>query len=203
MKSPNPQGKGVVPLLAAWESMSPLTIANKPAGRILGEYFTSLLILSAEFSFKPVPKNNYYLYWKPSSLMDNQPTSPWRLSLIEPERLGDLDLGVFVGCCVLQYDMTWSIALIETLHQHSDLLDDLKNFHQQFQAANNDEQSLETHLPFFVEQLPFYRRLAATALSSSLSRSIQNSELENIPARQWLSHSGSSSLGLLQYQAAS
>lgn len=202
MKSPNPQGKGVVPLLAAWESMSPVTIANKAAGRILGEYFTSLLILSAEFSFKPVPQNHYYLYWKPLLSADNNSTSPWRLSLIEPERLGDLDLGVYVGRCILECDMTWSIALAETLHQHSELLEDLKHFHQQFKASNNDDQSLETHLPFFVEQLPFYRRLAATALSSSLSRSIQASELDNIPARQWLAHNGTSSLGLLQAPAA-
>ncbi|MDB2409991.1 hypothetical protein N9W57_05140 [Pseudomonadales bacterium] len=198
MKSPNPQGKGVVPLLAAWESMSPLTVANKPAGRILGEYFTSLLILSAEFSFKPVPQKSYYLYWKPALAANNKPTPPWRLSLIEPDRLGDLDLGVYVGRCILQYDMTWSIELAEALHQHSELIEDLHQFHQHFQATNNDEESLETHLPFFVEQLPFYRRLAATALSSSLSRSIQASELDNIPARQWLAHSGSSSLGLLQ-----
>ena len=198
MKSPNPQGKGVVPLLAAWESMSPLTVANKPAGRILGEYFTSLLILSAEFSFKPVPQKNYELYWKPALAANNKPTAPWRLSLIEPDRLGDLDLGVYVGRCILQYDMTWSIELAEALHQHSELIEDLHQFHQHFQATNNDEESLETHLPFFVEQLPFYRRLAATALSSSLSRSIQASELDNIPARQWLAHSGSSSLGLLQ-----
>jgi hypothetical protein len=94
--------------------------------------------------------------------------------------------------------MTWSIELAEALHQHSELIEDLHQFHQHFQATNNDEESLETHLPFFVEQLPFYRRLAATALSSSLSRSIQASELDNIPARQWLAHSGSSSLGLLQ-----
>lgn len=198
MKSPNPQGKGVVPLLAAWESMSPLTVANKPAGRILGEYFTSLLILSAEFSFKPVPQKSYYFYWKPALAANNKPTAPWRLSLIEPDRLGDLDLGVYVGRCILQYDMTWSIELAEALHQHSELIEDLHQFHQHFQATNNDEESLETHLPFFVEQLPFYRRLAATALSSSLSRSIQASELDNIPARQWLAHSGSSSLGLLQ-----
>ncbi|MGB1191618.1 MAG: hypothetical protein ACPG3T_01710 [Pseudomonadales bacterium] len=198
MKPPNPQGKGVVPLLTAWESMSPLTVDNKSAGRILGEYFTSLLILSAEFSFKPVPKKNYYLYWKPLLAANNRPTAPWRLSLIEPDRLGDLDLGVYVGRCILQYDMTWSIELAEALHQHSELTEDLQQFHQHFQAINNGEESLETHLPFFVEQLPFYRRLAATALSSSLSRSIQASELDNIPARQWLAHSGSSSLGLLQ-----
>ena len=204
MKSPNPQGKGAVPLLAAWEAMTPITLANKTANRILGEYFTSLLILSAEFAFKPVPNKDYFLYWKPSLPVDNKPVSAWRLSLIEPERLGDLDLGIYVGRCVLQYDMTWSIALTETLAEHSDLLADLQQFHQQFQTTNSDEQSLESHLPFFVEQLPFYRRLAATALSSSLSRSIKASELDNIPSQQWLTlsanNSGDNSLGLLQYQ---
>jgi len=202
MKSPNPQGKGAVPLLGAWESMTPLTLANKPADRILGEYFTSLLILSAEFSFKPVPNNNYYFYWKPSPPVNNKPISPWRLSLIEPERLGNLDLGIYVGRCVLQYDMTWSIELTATLVNHSDLLADLQQFHHDFQTTNNDEQSLESHLPFFVEQLPFYRRLAATALSSSLSRSIQASQLDNLPASQWLANSSDTSLGLLQHQAS-
>jgi hypothetical protein len=98
--------------------------------------------------------------------------------------------------------MTWSIELTATLANHSDLLADLQQFHQDFQISNNDEQSLESHLPFFVEQLPFYRRLAATALSSSLSRSIQASQLDNLPARQWLANSSDTSLGLLQHQAS-
>ena len=192
----NPQGKGVVPLLAAWDNFSPAHVKIKSADQILSQYFTSLLVLSAEFHFKPVPKQNYYLYWKHAPL-----GSQWRLSLIEPEKLGELSLGQFVGCCHLQNDMTWTITPDPQLAKQTNVMTALQDFAEQFQSANQNDSSLEQLLPFFVDKLPFYRRLAATALSSSLSRSISLSDLNGIPAQQWLAQNPSSTR-LLPHSAA-
>tara|TARA_B100000767_G_scaffold273278_1_gene302968 strand:- start:3438 stop:4046 length:609 start_codon:yes stop_codon:yes gene_type:complete len=189
----NPQGKGVVPLLAAWDALSPSRIEIKSAEQILSQYFTSLLVLSAEFHFKPVPQQDYYLYWKNAAS-----GTQWRLSLIEPEKLGDLCLGQFVGRCHLQSDMTWTIQPSQLLAEQEDVLAALQHFAEQFQLANQNGQSLERLLPFFVDELPFYRRLSATALSSSLSRSIAVSDLSGIPAQQWLEQNPSSMRLLLQ-----
>lgn len=209
-KNPNPQGKGLVPILAEWDAISPRLVRAKSAPQIMGEYFTSLLVLSAKFGFKPVPGKPYYLYWKKLSdkiTVNNinkteQATalqqSPWRLSLIEPERLGTLAMGTFIGSCILQSDMTWTIDPSAEITEKTEALEDLHLFHQQFHDSNNHQQSLEASLPFFIDELPFYRRLAATALSSSLSRSIEISQLENIPASQWLDNNKDAGITLLQ-----
>ena len=180
-KQANPQGKGIVPLLAAWDNLSPNKVGVKTADQILSQYFTSLLVLSAEFHFKPVPQQDYYLYWH-----DNSSDSPWRLSLIEPEKLRTLSLGEYVGCCHLQFDMTWTITPSPQLTEQTSVLNALQEFAEGFQSTNQNGESLEKLLPFFVNELPFYRRLAATALSSSLSRSITLSNLAGIPSQQWL-----------------
>ena len=177
----NPQGKGVVPLLDAWDNLSPRKVEVKSADQILSQYFTSLLVLSAEFHFKPVPQQDYYLYWH-----HNSSGSPWRLSLIEPEKLRTISLGEFVGCCHLQFDMTWTMTPSPQLKEQPRVLNALQEFAERFQSANQNSESLEQLLPFFVDELPFSRRLAATAFSSSLSRSITLSNLADIPSQQWL-----------------
>jgi hypothetical protein len=202
-KTPNPQGKGLVPILAEWDAITPKFVRAKSAPQIMGEYFTSLLVLSAKFGFKPVPGKPYYLYWKKTSAKHTvkQATtleqSPWRLSLIEPERLGGLAMGAFIGSCILQNDMTWTIEPSADIAEQTEAVEDLRLFHQQFHNSNNHQQSLEASLPFFIDELPFYRRLAATALSSSLSRSIEISQLENIPASQWLENNKDAGMALL------
>ena len=196
-KNPNPQGKGVVPLLAAWEENAPATIAAKSPQRIVVDYFTSLLVLSAEFHFKPVVGNIYYLYWRKR---DNDQTS-LILSLIEPERASSCQFGHYVGSSQLQNDMTWSIALSPALAETPEVLAELQQFHHRFINNHNNDKSLEENLPVFVESLPFYRRLAATAMSSSLMRSIASSQRQHQSARQWLLDSDASALQLIEMKA--
>ena len=88
--------------------------------------------------------------------------------------------------------MTWSISPSPQLTEQTSVLTALQEFAEQFQSANQNGNSLEQQLPFFVDELPFYRRLAATALSSSLSRSITLSDLAGIPSQQWLTQNPSS-----------
>lgn len=180
--NPNPQGKGLVPVLAAWEASRPTNIAPKNAGRIISDYFTSLLVLSAEFSFKPLAGQHYYLYWRASSRQQ----SPLLLSLIEPERNGAERLGLAMGQCQLQPDMTWSIRPSANMTDNPEIRRFLQHFQQQFIDNHDNDQSMEDNLPVFVTSLPFYRRMAALALSTSLKYSINSGKLQGASARHWL-----------------
>lgn len=195
--NPNPQGKGVVPVLAAWEAYRPQHIAPKNAQRIISEYFTSLLVLSAEFSFRPVAGQHYYLYWRASS----RRRTPLLLSLIEPESVGAERLGLPMGQCQLQPDMTWSIQPASHMTDDPEIVSFLQQFQQQFMDSHNNDQSLEDNLPVFVASLPFYRRMAALALSSSLKYSISSGELEGASAKHWLSDCRAEQLRLMDMKA--
>ena len=74
--APNPQGKGLVGFLLDWNYSSPREVTAKPQAQVLADYFTSLLVLSAKFKFKPTFGKNYYLYWDETCLS---------LSLISPK----------------------------------------------------------------------------------------------------------------------
>ena len=122
--NPNPQGKGLVPVLDAWQSLQPAAVAPKSAPRLLGDYMVSLLVLSAEFSFKPVPGKPYYLYWREGD---------WQLSLISPVEWGLRLPGECLGECQLaprivrrQGDGTLGIfvstAAGKALQKHLDVL---------------------------------------------------------------------------------
>mgnify|MGYP007079438250 CR=1 FL=1 len=62
IKTPNPQGKGLSTTLSDWQYFSPQQHQDRPAERLFADYFTSTLVLSAEFGFKPVINQQYYLY---------------------------------------------------------------------------------------------------------------------------------------------
>ena len=96
----NPEGKGLDSLLSDWSATEPRGIVAKPQRQVLAELFTSMLVLSASFKYRPVPGALNYLYW-----MDGQ----WSLSLIAPEEWSQQRRDNFVGMCMLQRDMTWTI----------------------------------------------------------------------------------------------
>ena len=173
----NPQGKGLVPTLEAWHATQPQGVEEKSAGRILTDYFITLLVLSAEFDFRPVPGSAYYLY-----LRDTR----WRLSLISPEEWGKRMPGRCLGRCRLQTDMTWSLELIADLQHDAPMRDALVGFHGGFLELLERHETLEDGLPHYVAGLPYYRRLLAAGLATSLSRSLYISGLADRSARHWL-----------------
>jgi hypothetical protein len=173
----NPQGKGVVSLLQDWQQFQPEVAASLNARKLLAEYFSSLLVLSAKISFKPIKGRNYYLYYRKSQ---------WLLSMIEPQRWDEQKRGLFFGSCQLQIDMTWTIDVIEDLEKYSELQEALEAFQQQLAAHLNNDQPLADTLPFYVESLPFYARLCATGLAKSLSLSFDSMGILEKPARRWL-----------------
>ena len=57
-KNPNPQGKGVVPVLEAWQAAKPSLTRPKSQRQVLNDYAISLLVLSAQFQFNPLPQKD-------------------------------------------------------------------------------------------------------------------------------------------------
>ena len=74
-----------------------------------------------------------------------------------------------------------------TVTEDPELCEWLEAFQQGFKDWLDQEGTLEDHLPFHVRQLPYYRRLLAAGMASSLQRSLAVSGLEGRHTRDWLS----------------
>jgi hypothetical protein len=174
----NPQGKGLVPVVNLWQTFQPATIEKKSTGQLFAEYFTSLLVLSADFRFKPVKGTTYHLY------LNNK---LWMLSLIEPERWSNQQRGEYFGSCQLQDDMTWAINRSDEESSNSDIDDALNEFYHQMVFHLNSEKPLIEILPFYLDELPYYRRMAATGLARSMRHSFGDYALLQKPSKNVLS----------------
>lgn len=173
----NPQGKGVVGFLEDWHLSSPRGVVAKRPGQLLADYFTSLLVLSTRFPFKPVRDCNYYLYCEQDD---------WSLSLVSPDEWNRSDKRRnFVGTCVLHDDATWSIDPSDNLGHPGPVTDALARFYEGFLEKLDTGQSLEDELPVFEARLPYYPRLYAAALSRSIRGSLNEGNQLAIPSARW------------------
>ncbi|MEO0996555.1 MAG: DUF2452 domain-containing protein [Pseudomonadota bacterium] len=174
----NPQGKGQVGFLVDWHYSTPRGVVAKSRHGILADYFTSLLVLSAAFKFKPVYGKPYYLYWRGER---------WELSLLAP---GDWrDAGrqdAFAGTCVLHDDTTWSIDPSENLRRPGPVADAVASLYGGFVDKLASERPLEDELPWYEGSLPYYQRIFAAALSRSLKASLGKGTQLNLPSSSWL-----------------
>ena len=161
---PNVQGKGQVGFLLDWAYSSPRGVVAKPGPQLLADYFTSLLVLSAAFKFKPAYGTEYVLYLEDDG---------WALSLIGPEEWNDdAKSEACVGKCVLHDDSTWSIEPSENIGSNDELDDALAAFYDGFIDKLSSDTMLEDDLPFYQGKLPYYQRLFASALSRSMQGSM-------------------------------
>ena len=174
-----------MPILDAWRGAQPGAVTVKNAETILRDYFTTLLVLSAEFSFKPVPDTPYYLFF-----VDGQ----WQLSLVSPDEWGLRAPGPCLGRCLLQPDMTWRIEPLTNPVSEPTLRDALRASHGGFIELLAATDTLEDGLPHYVNTLPYYRRLLAAGLANSLSRSLKLGGLDSIGTRHWLEAAGATAL---------
>lgn len=175
----NPQGKGLVGFLLDWNYSSPRAVVAKQPGRLLADYFTSLLVLSSDFRFKPAYDKEYYLY---------RSGDGWALSLIAPQEWRSADkLANFVGTCVLHRDATWSIDPSDNLGRPGPVTEGLALFYEGFVDKLNSRQPLENELPVYEAKLPYYQRLFAAALSRSVRGSLERGDSLSIASRDWLS----------------
>jgi len=172
----NPEGKGVSGLLLDCIHSEPRGVVAKTRLQILAELFTSTLVLSASFKFRPAVNVSNYLYWI---------NDEWLLSLISPHEWSNERRAGFVGTCVLQRDMTWTIAPSALLAEDNPVSDAVGRHYDAFAEMLNFDLTLEQILPFYVGRLPYYQRLYANALSRSMRTAVMLGDQTSISCRQW------------------
>lgn len=168
----NPQGKGLVPVLESLaNSRALITVPAKHIEQISSELFTSLFILHSQFQFKPVVGKQYWLY-----LRDHK----FHLSLISPQEWGGTSFGACIGECVLQQDITWTLTLDNMAASDERLMTLIESRRAEFEQDLNSVDAIEHVLPFYLERLPFYQRVYAAALASSLKGSMIKSGIQGL-----------------------
>jgi hypothetical protein len=172
----NPEGKGLNGFLLDWYQSEPRGVVAKPQRQVLAEFFTSMLVLSAKFKYKPVIGKANYLY-----RIDGQ----WSLSLIAPDEWTNERRAGFAGKCVLQRDMTWTITPSELLAEENPVSDAIGRFYDAFAETLDTDLTLEEILPFYIGRMPYYQRLYASALSRSIRGAVTLGEQTEIKCRDW------------------
>ncbi len=172
----NPDGKGANGFMLDWYRSEPRGVVAKPRRQVLAEFFTSMLVLSARFKYKPAEGVSNYLY-----LVGED----WVLSLISPKEWSEERRRGFVGTCVLQADMTWTIEPSERLSEEGPVADAVRRFFDAFADKMDTDLTLEEILPFCIWKLPYYQRLHANALSRSIRAAVVLGGQTDIPAREW------------------
>ncbi len=172
----NLDGKGANGFMLDWYQSEPRGVVAKPQHQVLAEFFTSMLVLSAKFKYKPVVGVANYLY-----RVDGE----WVLSLIAPEEWSDEKRTGFAGMCVLQHDMTWTIEPSDLLGQDNPVSDTFCLFYDAFAETLDTDRTLEEILPFYVGRMPYYQRLYASALSRSMRGAVTLGDQSSISCRQW------------------
>jgi len=172
----NPEGKGLNGFLLDWYQSEPRGVIAKPQRQVLAEFFTSMLVLSAKFKYKPAVGVGNYLYWI---------NGEWRLSLIAPDEWSDERRAGFAGTCVLQRDMTWTITPSDLLAEDNPVSDAVGRFYDAFAETMDTNLTLEEILPFYVGSMPYYQRLYASALSRSIRGAMTLGDQTSIRCKDW------------------
>lgn len=172
----NPEGKGANGFMLDWYQSEPRGVVAKQQHQVLAEFFTSMFVLSAKFKYKPAIGVENYLYWI---------NDEWALSLIAPEEWSDERRTGFAGMCVLQHDMTWTIAPSELLGLDNTVSNAIGRFYDAFAETLDTDRTLEEILPFYVGRMPYYQRLYANALSRSIRAAVILGDQSSIPCREW------------------
>ena len=172
----NSDGKGLNGFLLDWALTEPRGVVAKPKRQILAEFFTSMLILSAKFKYKPAINVPNYLYW-----IDTE----WSLSLIAPQEWSTERRAGFACKCLLQPDMTWTIEPSKLLAGKNAVSNAVGKFYDSFAETLNSDLTLEEILPFYVQEMPYYQRLHANALSRSIRGAVTIGGQTSVQCRDW------------------
>jgi hypothetical protein len=172
----NPEGKGLNGFMLDWYQSEPRGVVAKPRHQILAEFFTSMLVLSAQFKYKPAIGTLNFLYWVKDE---------WSLSLIGPDQWSDERRAGFAGTFVLQHDMTWTITPSDLLFEDNPVSLAISGFYDAFAEMLDTDLTLEEILPFYVGRLPYYQRLYASALSRSIRAAVTLGDQASTSCRHW------------------
>ena len=175
---PNPQGKGLVGLLDDWTQSQPRGVVAKRPAQLLADYFTSLLVLSSSFGFRPVRNKTYHLYFF---------NEAWSLSLVSPAEWNcDRRRDAYAGACVLHEDATWSIDPSESLGQPGPVSEALADAYRDFVERLDAGNKLGDSLPVYERSLPYVQRMCAAALGRSLGGSMRAGGQDAWSSDAWL-----------------
>jgi hypothetical protein len=189
IRNPNPQGKGLVPVLAHWHALRPRAAAAKGPAELLLDLFASTLVLSARCHLRPVVGQRYYLYCDLDRDLDRaleRDDTGWRLSLISPAEWGERAPGHCLGPCWLREDMTWYLDAEAALAADARLRGRVAALVQDFLERLDVDGPLEVQLPGYHRELPYYRRLLAAGLGASLRQSLAAAGASAAQARETL-----------------
>lgn len=176
VKTPNPQGKGLVPVLAALSAASYRSVAlPKQIGQVASELFTSMFVLESSFGFKPVQGRLYWLY---------RHNKRYKLSLLSPQQWSAAISGEVIGQCMLHEDLTWTLELSDEAVNDPEFMDYIAERRRLFGEALQRADSVDDLLPVFQQSLPFYQRVFASAMAGSLGRSMQLSGIKGLSYEQ-------------------
>ena len=177
LRPANPDGKGLNGFLLDWYLSEPRGVVAKPHRQVLAEFFTSMLVLSARFKYKPSIGTENYLYLNGDD---------WDLSLIAPHEWSRERQAGFVGTCILQRDMTWTIEPSRNLQRGTRVAAAVSRFYDAFRDTLDEDLTLEEILPFYVGRMPYYQRLYANALSRSIRAAVILGDQAGTRSREWL-----------------
>jgi hypothetical protein len=179
-RNPNPQGKGLVPVLQGLQQQwrSPVLIP-KQIDQIEMELFTSLFVLQSEFKFNPVPGKSYFMY-DCSTNAAAGPDAGYKLLLVAPHEWHTPYPGRFVGECVLQQDRTWTLLLDPALAEDGTFMQQVEEVRSKLLGALEKAEKIEDVLPSFEDSLGYYGRITAFILGKSLLASMQLSGINTL-----------------------
>lgn len=174
--TPNPQGKGLVPVLEGLaDCRTRVTVPPKSIDQVSRELFTSLFVLQSRFGFRPVTGRAYWLY---------RVGEVSRLSLVSPAEWGAGEpFGQPIGECVLQPDLTWTLALTASAAGDPMVQRLIETRRHALTTRLAQVDRLDRALPVYEASLPFQQRALAAGLADSLRRSMQRSGIAELDYR--------------------
>jgi hypothetical protein len=186
-RNPNPQGKGLVPVLQGLQQHWQLPVLiPKQIDQIEMELFTSLFVLQSEFKFNPVPGKSYWMYHFSAAAAGAFTTAAagagegYRLLLVAPHEWHRPYPGRCVGECVLQLDRTWTLTLDSDLANDSAFMERVEALRGKLHGALEKADKIEDVLPVFEDSLGYYGRITAFILGKSLLTSMQLSGIKGL-----------------------
>lgn len=164
-KNPNPQGKGLVPVLQGVQHHAQrLAVPPKAITQIEMELFTSLFVLQSEIRFNPVAGQSYWLYAREEG---------YRLSMVAPTQWHRPLPQRCIGLCVLQADRTWTLELQPDVAGDERFMSQIEAQRQALHTALEQARQVEDILPVFAASLGYHGRIMAFILGKSLRSSMQ------------------------------
>lgn len=183
--NPNPQGKGLVPLLQGLDRHRlDRLLPPKQIDQVQMELFTSMFVLQSDFRFNPVPHKTYYLY---------QTEGRFRLLLVGPHEWARPYRGRYIGSAILHKDRTWTLALDPAMEYDRKFMDYIAAEQEKLQQALEAAETVEDILPVYVDSFCYYGRILAFILGKSLKISMDLSGIRTLTykeAKGLLGHEG-------------